>query len=207
MPSFHDVRRYLYGIWLLIKGDPRGMSLLDTSERGMWQSFWAILWCLPAYIGLWPEELQSFREAYPDSLETTSSFIAKSALLDVLEWLSPIGGVFVVLTLLKQRSRLFNALVVSLNWWSVVVLSIGTIILLIMNHVPDPTSENGWTFWMIGIFAVFAGYLAFLLLSMWRILRIVVGGRLWQRLAVFAGMSLPIALLGFLEKPLGIYIP
>ncbi len=206
MPSFHEVRHYLGGIWLLVKGDARGLSTLDISDRGVLRSFWAFAWCLPAYIVLWFDMRREHLAAFPDTQETTTTFFAKSALVAVADWLLPVVAIFAALTLLKQRA-LFRSLVVIWNWGSVAVVNSGILVLLTVIFAPEPADDRLWMVSTYGLYALIAAYFGFLLVSIWRILRTVVGGGVFQRLTILVIISLSLMLLEPLEKQLGIYVP
>lgn len=206
MPSPHEVRTYLYGIWLLLKGDPAGLNLLDTSKRGVWHSFWAVAWVMPVYLIMWTHGWQEYRIAFPDTDETTVTFFAKSALVGLGDMLLPIAGLAIGLMLLKKRS-LFRPLVVIWNWGGVVALYIGLALLLALIFPQEPLEDPWWSLRFYGLFVLFAVYVALLFIAIWRILRTVVGGSLFLRLAIFANLSLPLLLLTPLEKRLGIDLP
>jgi hypothetical protein len=206
MPSFHEVRHYLGGIWLLVKGDARGLSAFDISDRGVARSFWALIFCLPAYAIMWLGQRQEHLAAFPDSHETTASFLAKAAIVSIADWLLPLAGLFAGLAFLRQRA-LFRTLVVIWNWGSIAALYIGAVVLLAIMFAPEPIDDGWWMVNAYGLYALMGLFLAFLFASIWQILRTVVGGGVFQRLMIFVTMSLPLMLLQPIEKQLGIYIP
>lgn len=206
MPSIYDVRHYLGGLWLILKGDARGLSAFDISDRGVIRSFWAFIFALPAYLIMWLDQKREHALAFPDTQETTFSFIAKSALVGIGDWLMPLLGLFAVLSLLRQRA-LFRTMVVVFNWWSLVAIYIGIAVLLTIILAPEPADEGWWTFSTYSLFGLIAIYFGLLFISLWRILRTVIGGSFFGRLTIVACMSLALYLLQPLEKQLGIYIP
>lgn len=206
MPSLHELKHSLGGIWLLFKGDARGLSAFDISDRGVLRSFWAFAWCLPALLILWLDERQEHLAAFPDTRETTATFIAKSVLVSIADWMLPLAGVFVALTLLRQRA-LFRSLVVICNWSSVVAVYIGIVVLLAAIFAPEPLDDGWWMVSTYSLYTLIALYIAFLFVSSWRILRTVVGGSLLGRVTIIVAMSLAWMLLEPIEKQLGIYVP
>jgi hypothetical protein len=118
MPSIHEVRLYLSGLWLLIKGDAKGFRLLDVSERGMTRSFWAFAWCLPAAFISWLWLRQLMLEGMPPGAKLGSIFFLRTAMLELLNWLVPLilAGLLCLLTGIHRK---FPAIVVTMNWLSV----------------------------------------------------------------------------------------
>ncbi|URK88743.1 hypothetical protein LP421_17610 [Rhizobium sp. RCAM05350] len=53
MPQIEEIGSYLKGVWLLILGDRSGFDWLDITAIGVWRSFAAFLWCLPAMAVGW----------------------------------------------------------------------------------------------------------------------------------------------------------
>ena len=205
MPSFHDVRRYLYGIWLLIKGDPRGMSLLDTSERGMWQSFWAILWCLPAtavYAAI--QRMDYVSEARPDGHMSAAGYFAILAGIEVMLWIVPALLLAILCFGLKLRSHL-RTLIVLFNWSTVPIYMANAVIMLIF-LLPLQHEEFAMQFWFGQLaLSLVVGILA--LLATLRAFRTVMGGYPLKAIALtIPCIALPNYLAVTLEKAAGIYI-
>ncbi|MBW6423317.1 hypothetical protein KX729_17815 [Rhizobium sp. XQZ8] len=118
MPSIHEVRLYLSGLWLLIKGDAQGFRLLDVSDRGMTRSFWAFAWCLPAAIASWLWLHQLMLDGLPQGTRLGPLFFVRTAMLEVMNWLVPLilAGVLCLLTGIQRK---FPVIVVTMNWLSV----------------------------------------------------------------------------------------
>lgn len=118
MPSYHEVRLYLNGLWLLIRGDAQGFRLLDISDRGMMRSFWAFVWCLPAASISWLWWRAYLLEGMPAGARVGGLFFVRMAMLEVFNWLVPLilAG---ILCALLGIGRKFSAVVVSVNWLSV----------------------------------------------------------------------------------------
>lgn len=118
MPSYHEVKLYLSGLWLLVRGDAQGFRLLDISDRGLMRSFWAFVWCLPPAIASWLWLHELMLEGMPPDTHLGGAFFLRTAMLEVLNWLMPLilTG---LLCLLMGLHRKFPAIVVSMNWLSV----------------------------------------------------------------------------------------
>ena len=140
MPSYHEVRLYLSGLWLLVKGDAQGFRLLDISDRGVTRSFWAYLWCLPAMIVSWNWIRLSFLAASPPEAKTGAIFFLRLALIESINWVVPLI-LIAVLCLLLDLGRKFPAIVVAMNWLSVpfayaaAVLMLGVTLLPGISHL------------------------------------------------------------------------
>lgn len=118
MPPISEVRYYLTGLFLLIKGDRRGMQMLDLTDRGMMRSFWAFVWCLPPALISWIWWRQIYLRAMPDDASVGPVFFVRLGMLEVLDWFIPLifaGAVCLLLGL----GRKFIAITVAFNWISV----------------------------------------------------------------------------------------
>lgn len=130
MPSYHEVRLYLIGLFLLIKGDRQGFRMLDISDRGMMRSFWAFVWCLPAMAVSWLWWRSLFLNGMPRDTKVGGIFFVRLAMLEVMDWILPLIFVGLVCALLGIGKK-FPALVITFNWLSIPfayaygVLSIG----------------------------------------------------------------------------------
>ena len=120
MPSFLEIKMYVSGLWLLVKGDPQGLRQLDLSDRGMMRSFWAFVWCLPAMFIYWTGIRYAFLAAAPQDTKAGAPFFFRLFLIEAVNWVLPL--VFVgALCLLLNTARKFPAIVVMTNWLSLPV--------------------------------------------------------------------------------------
>lgn len=138
MPSLHEVRLYLNGLWLLIQGDAQGFRLLDVSDRGMLRSFWAFVWCLPAAFASWFWLHEMMLKGMPQGARLGAVFFMRTAMLEVLNWLVPLilAG---LLCLLAGIQRKFPAIVITMNWLAVPFAWLYGILYLMMIAVPAVT--------------------------------------------------------------------
>ncbi len=140
MPSHHEVRLYLSGLWLLVKGDAQGFRLLDLSDRGVTRSFWAYLWCLPAMAVAWNWLRLSYLHASPPGSHAGLPFILRLALIEAINWIIPLV-LIAVLCLMLGLARKFPAIVVTMNWLSIpfayasAVLMLGVTLLPAAGHL------------------------------------------------------------------------
>ncbi|RWX76851.1 hypothetical protein EPK99_14360 [Neorhizobium lilium] len=135
MPSYHEVRLYLSGLWLLVKGDAQGFRLLDISNRGITRSFWAYLWCVPAMAVSWGWMRLSFLQASPPETRAGFPFFLRLAMIEAINWIVPlilIGA----LCLLLGLARKFPAIVVAMNWLSVPFAYVSAVLMLGVTLLP-----------------------------------------------------------------------
>ncbi|WP_018013161.1 hypothetical protein [Sinorhizobium medicae] len=118
MPLLDEVLVYIKGLWLLIQGDQEGYHWLDISESGLWRSFTAILWTLPALAVGWASWRLYYLSALPTGATVGIAFFGKLLIVDLVSWLLPI-----VLIALLSRPLGFSVLVVPVivttNWLQV----------------------------------------------------------------------------------------
>lgn len=118
MPQIEEIGFYLKGLWLLILGDRSGFDWLDISASGVWRSFAAFLWCLPAMAVGWAAWRLFYLEQMPQGTETGLLFIVKLLLVDIAMWIVPL---ILVAMLAKPLgyADLLAPIIVTTNWLSV----------------------------------------------------------------------------------------
>lgn len=165
MPPFSEIKLYLLGLWLLVKGNRAGFQYIDLTDRGMMRSFWAIVWCLPA-IGLsWFWWRLAYQQGLPPSQSIGGIFFVRMAMLEMANWLVPLvlAG---VLALLLGIGRYFPAIVFVTNWLSVPFSYLYGLLSLLLIAVPGLT----------GLIAlVWLGAIMALIISLSRIFRMLLG--------------------------------
>ena len=135
MPGFEEVRSYLFGLWLLVKGNRLGFAYVDFTERGSLRSFWAILWCMPPIVLTWIWIRASYLEAMPPGTHAGALFFFRLALSEFCGWIAPVILTGVLLGLTGFGNR-FNALVAAVNWISVPFAYGNALLLIVMILLP-----------------------------------------------------------------------
>lgn len=79
MPAADDIQRQLRGAWQLMNGKPEGISLLDISADGFWNSFFAIVIALPVLITGWVPVIKAIASCSTERLTCT----AKLAVIEI----------------------------------------------------------------------------------------------------------------------------
>lgn len=120
MPQIDEVGAYVRGIWLLIQGKRDGYDWLDISVSGVWRSFAAFLWCLPAMAVSWGAWRLFYLANMPPGTETGLVFILKLLLVDLAAWMFPLLLVAALARPLGYGEFL-AAIVVATNWLCVPV--------------------------------------------------------------------------------------
>ncbi|MGD9477709.1 hypothetical protein [Shinella sp. G-2] len=90
MPGLDELQRYLTGVYLLLKQKPEGFGWLDLTVRGFARSFWAFLWCLPAFAVIWASWRLYYLASMPADTPAGVSFFVKLLAIDVAGWLLPL---------------------------------------------------------------------------------------------------------------------
>lgn len=117
MPGLEEVRSYLAGLWLLIKGKPAGFAHLDLSDRGMMRSFFAILWCAPAIFFSWFWWRSAVLSVMPPNTSLGIVFYLRLAMVEVANWVVPLVFAGLVAWFIGIGER-FSAVVACVNWLS-----------------------------------------------------------------------------------------
>ncbi|WEX77807.1 hypothetical protein PYH37_002631 [Sinorhizobium numidicum] len=118
MPLLEEVLAYIKGLWLLIQGNREGYRWLDISEGGLWRSFTAILWSLPAIAVTWASWRLYYLSAMPTGTTVGLGFVVKLLVVDLASWLLPIV-LIVVLSRPLGFSLFVVPVIVTTNWLSV----------------------------------------------------------------------------------------
>lgn len=118
MPGLDEVLYYLTGVLLLLKQKQDGFSWLDLTMRGFARSFWAAVWCLPAFAVIWAFYRFYYLAAMPADTSAGLKFFLKLAFIDVVGWLLPL----VLLALLARPlgyGKYLATVVTASNWIAV----------------------------------------------------------------------------------------
>ncbi len=118
MPQIEEIGNYIRGIWLLILGDKTGFDWLDITALGVWRSFAAFLWCLPAMAVGWAAWRLYYLANMPQGAETGLIFILKLLFVDMAMWVVPLVLVAALAKPLGYGELLAPILITS-NWLAV----------------------------------------------------------------------------------------
>jgi len=196
MPGLLEVKLYLSGLLLLVRGDAAGLQRLDISDRGLMRSFWAFVWCLPAMAVSWVWWRTLYLRGLPDNTELGGIFFVRLAMLEVANWLVPL----ILIGLLAwglSLGRKYYAMVVAVNWLSLPFAYAYGCLSLLLILVPGLTGILSllWLFLMIG-----------LIFSVSRIFRMICGANPLMVATLTMVLIVPTMLLSdTLERFLGIY--
>jgi hypothetical protein len=151
MPLLDEVLVYIKGLWLLIQGDREGYRWLDISEDGLWRSFTAMLWSLPALAVGWASWRLYYLSAMPSGTTVGFGFFVKLMITDLAGWLLPIA-----LTAILARPLGFSIFVVPVivttNWLQVPLayaMAVPAAMLLLVSGSADLVA----VLWLLLIFA------------------------------------------------------
>jgi hypothetical protein len=136
MPQIEEIGNYVKGIWLLILGDRSGFDWLDITALGVWRSFAAFLWCLPAMAVGWAAWRLYFLANMPQGAETGLVFILKLLFVDMAMWVVPL--VFVA-ALAKPLGygELLAPIIITSNWLAVPIVYAMAVPLAIRLVIPN----------------------------------------------------------------------
>jgi hypothetical protein len=186
MPSLDDVLGYIKGLWLLILGNHEGYQWLDISEIGLWRSFAAILWSLPAMAVTWASWRLHYLSAMPSGTSVGASFIVKLFIVDLASWLLPIL-LIVALSRPLGFTTFVVPVIVTTNWLSVPLsyaMAVPAAILLITRGSQQAIA----LIWLIVLVASVA--------LLFRLLRTITGNENLLAAALTALFLLPSMMIG-----------
>lgn len=136
MPQIEEIGNYIKGIWLLVLGDRSGFDWLDITALGVWRSFAAFLWCLPAMAVGWAAWRLYYLANMPQGAETGLVFILKLLFVDMAMWVVPL--VFVA-ALAKPLGygELLAPIIITSNWLAVPIVYAMAVPLAIRLVIPN----------------------------------------------------------------------
>lgn len=198
MPGLEEVRAYLIGLWLLIRGDRTGFAYLDLSERGSLRSFWAIAWCLPPIVLTWIFIRANYVAAMPHGTAAGGLFFFRLAMSEFFGWIVPILLTGLVTAISGFGDR-FNALVTTVNWISVPFAYANALLLVVMILLPGLPGLVAFL-WLI--------LLAGVIIALERLFRMICGPQVLLIAALLLVQMVPIMFLSdWLEQFLGTAVP
>jgi hypothetical protein len=118
MPGLDEVLHYLTGVLLLVRQKQDGFGWLDLTLRGLARSFWAIVWCLPAFAVIWASWRLYYLGSMPAETPAGVTFFVKLMVIDLVGWLLPL----VVLAALARPlgyGKHLGVVVTASNWIAV----------------------------------------------------------------------------------------
>ena len=118
MPGLDEVLYYLKGIYLLLKQKQEGFGWLDLTARGLVRSFWAFVWCLPAFAVIWASWRLYYLASMPADTTVGAGFFIKLMAIDIVGWLLPL----VLLAMLARPlgyGKYLATVVTASNWVAV----------------------------------------------------------------------------------------
>jgi len=195
MPPADDIQRYLVGAWRLMSGKRDGLSLLDISADGFWNSFFAIVVALPPLIVGW---VGAANELGDDPTATVSrfSYLLRLALIDLGAWVLPLVALAIAAPFAGIRDR-FVQYVVAINWASAILAWLLLPVALLRLVVSS--SSSVFVLVSIGLFSLS-------MVLTWRLTNTVIARGPAMGSAVFAGMfAASIIALLMLESIFGVY--
>ncbi|MGJ7039708.1 hypothetical protein J2Y63_002966 [Shinella sp. BE166] len=90
MPGLDEVLHYLTGVFLLVRQKQDGFGWLDLTLPGLTRSFWAIVWCLPAFAVIWASWRLYYLGSMPAGTPAGVAFFVKLLVIDLAGWLLPL---------------------------------------------------------------------------------------------------------------------
>lgn len=118
MPGLDEVLYYLTGVYLLLKQKQEGFGWLDLTMRGLARSFWAVLWCLPAFAVIWASWRLYYLAGMPAETHAGLTFLVKLAFIDLVGWLLPLA-LLVALARPLGYGQYLATVVTASNWIAV----------------------------------------------------------------------------------------
>lgn len=186
MPQIEEIGNYIKGVWLLILGDRTGFDWLDITALGVWRSFAAFLWCLPAMAVGWAAWRLYYLSNMPHGAETGLIFILKLLFVDMAMWIVPL---VLVAALAKPLGygELLAPIIITSNWLAVPTVYAMAVPLAISLIVPN---SEGLTS-VLSLILLLANFTA-----IFRLVKTIAKGQTLLASALSALLILPWLMLG-----------
>lgn len=193
--SADETQASLTGAWRLMLGKTDGLRLLDLSADGFWNSFYAMIFAVPALIVGWVGIANEIGD--PDVFAGRLTMLFRLAAVDFGAWVLPLIGLALVAPHAGIGER-FVAYVVASNWASAIIAWLMLPPALIRLFLPASDAA--------GFLSLFCFLLSMVLT--WRMTNAVIGKGAAIGTAVFVGMFLISLVVVFgLQALLGITVP
>ncbi|MCR4265619.1 transporter [Nitratireductor sp. ZSWI3] len=115
MPSAAEIQQYFAGVWRMMMGRRDGLTLLDISADGFWNSFFAIVVALPPLIVGWVTIANEM--AGGEMFSFRFSLFARLMVTDLATWVLPYAILAVAARPAGVADRFVHYVVAS-NWAS-----------------------------------------------------------------------------------------
>ena len=96
MISSAELKRSIFGAWLLVRFDQNGLRFFENSVSAFWRSYWAALFAAPAYIALviirTPDSVYAVGPLSAITIQTSSYIIGWFAMPFVMLYVCRIIG-------------------------------------------------------------------------------------------------------------------
>lgn len=131
IPSLDEITRGLFGAFLIMKNDERGLLAFDNSFEGFIKSFFAAVLVLPLYAFVhW---------AQSRGLEAAQAPMGIAIVAYAIQWLAfPLTAA--VLAKVMNRGEFFVPYVVAANWASVIQIGLVLVVVLVGTLMPPSLS-------------------------------------------------------------------
>ena len=196
MPSIREVEHYLTGLWLLLRNNPKGLTYLDLSDRGVLRSFWAIVWSGPSILISWIWWRKTYLSAMPVGADAGPLFYFRLAMIEAANWIVPLILVGLLCLTLRLGTK-FAVIVVASNWLAVPVSYVYAVLIVVMMLVP-PLANVVALLWFVVLLVVVN--------AVFRIVRTICGDQLLTVGALTMVLLVPAMVFSeVLERFLGVF--
>lgn len=120
MPPSDEIQRNIVAAWRIMMGRYELVRAYDVSADGFWNSFFAIVLCLPVLLTNWvplANEMASPVSSFGERL----SIVLRLAIVDLATWVLPLAVLALLAGLIDVRDRFVHYVVVT-NWGSVILV-------------------------------------------------------------------------------------
>lgn len=120
MPPADEIQRNVTAAWRIMMGRYELVRAYDVSADGFWNSFFAIVLCLPVLLTSWvplANEMSSPISSFGERL----SIVLRLAIVDLASWVLPLVVLALLAGLIDVRDRFVQYVVVT-NWGSVILV-------------------------------------------------------------------------------------
>ena len=196
MPSAAEIQRYLTGAWRLMTGKSDGLSMLDISADGFWNSFFAIVVAAPALFVGW---ISMANEIAAEPLAGSRlSILLRLAAIDISAWILPLAVLAVAAPLAGIGARFVHYVIAS-NWGSALIIWLMLPAGLL--RLVWPSTADFASLLSLGLFGLS-------MVLTWRLTNVVIARGPAIGTAVFAGMFIAsLFVLFLLQAALGVQLP
>ena len=112
---------YLHIILLILQNKPDNARSFYLPNAGVFRSFYAYIWCLPAQLFMWSLLWSKLSSQGDSKIIDKTAFLLQVATFDIIGWAMSAGAIFIILSAVNLKQAIVPLIIAS-NWFSLLAV-------------------------------------------------------------------------------------